>query len=104
MSGYLDAHGDTMTIDLVVSNERKLYEQLQTILDGIQWDGQTWHGIDNAARDYRRMVRVLPRDLYTDLKGVDLDKVDFHGLIRSELGERNLYEGRDFDAGLGKGR
>lgn len=100
MSGYLYAHGDTMTVDLVISNHREPYDAVQAILDRVQWDGQTWQGIDTAARDYRRLVRGLSHRTYSDLQGIDLDRVDFHGLVKSDLGERNLQAGRAFDAGL----
>lgn len=100
MSGYLYAHGDTMTVDLVVSNNRDPYEAYQAILDAVQWDGQAWQGIEAAAGQFRKMVRGLSHRTYSDLQGIDLDRVDFHGLVKSDLGERNLLAGRAFDAGL----
>ena len=100
MSGYLYAHGDTMTVDLVVSNNREPYEAYQSVLNRVEWDGQTWQGIESAAAEYRRLVRGLSHRTYSDLQGIDLDRVDFHGLIKSDLGECNLQAGREFDAGL----
>lgn len=95
MSGYLVAHGHTMTVDLVVSNERELYDRYQIILDGVESavdDGMSLGDhttqIETAAADYRAMVRGLDRRKYSDLVGVNLDKVDWFGLIRSDLSER----------------
>lgn len=101
MSGYLEAHGDTMTVDLVVSNERELHADRQRIIHtNVWWNGSEWVDIDNAARAYHQLVRALNRNSYPDLHGVDLLKVDFHGLVRKELAEANLIAGRDALAGL----
>jgi hypothetical protein len=100
MNGYLAAHGDTMTVDLVVSNERPLYAERQRIVSAVQWDGQSWCGVDGAAEAYRRMVGGLDRRTYIDMAGVDIDKVDFHRLICAALGEVNLRNNRAYEAGM----
>jgi hypothetical protein len=112
-SGYLAAHGDTMTVDLVVSNHRQLYEHRAAIVNHIAWHDMSGDGanplarsywdasdIDRAAAAYRELVNGLSRRGYTDLIGVNLNRVDWHGLIRSELAEINLAAGRRHDAGI----
>lgn len=105
MSGYLAAHGPTATVDLVVSNTYEPYKAVQSIIDRVTWwddDDNTWNDVDKAAGEYRAVVESINRhaDGMTDLIGVDYDEVDFEQLIRNELVERNLIEGRDGEAGL----
>lgn len=105
MSGYRDAHGDTETVRLVVMNTYETYQEVVRIVTCITWwddDDNTWNDIDKAAREYRAMVEGLDpgADGFTDLQGVDYDDVDFAQLIRDELYDANLQEGRDGLAGL----
>src|SRR5690606_20190470 len=105
ISGYLEAHGPTATVDLVVSNTYETYKAVQHIIDRTAWwddDDSTWNDIDKAATEYRAMVGAIDRhaDGMTDLVGIDYNEVDFQQLIRNELIERNLMDGRDGEAGL----
>lgn len=105
MSVYSQTRGDTQAVRLVVMNTYDTYKALMPIISRVTWwddDDSTWNDIDKAAKDYRAMVEMIPRnaDGMTDLIGVDYDRVDWFQLIRDELYEVNLKEGRKGDAGL----
>jgi hypothetical protein len=104
-SGYAIAHGDTAAVSLVVNNTYETYKATQHIIDRTTWwddSDSTWNDIDKAAQQYREIVESIDRhaDGMTDLVGIDYDAVDFAQLIRDELVERNLQDGRDGLAGL----
>lgn len=105
MTGYRDAHGDTAAVRLVVMNVYEPYKELMRIIERVTWwddeDG-TWNDIAKAAREYRALVETLDpnADGFSDLRGIDYDDVDFEQLIRDELYEVNLQDGRDGSAGF----
>lgn len=96
MSNYSDAHGHTATVDLTVSNHEPLYRAFMSITDRVQPDayGSVTDSLETAAAEYRRMVRTralyFPAK-YPDLIDVDIDRVDWFGLIRDELAERAIF-------------
>ncbi|AAN01746.1 hypothetical protein P755_gp125 [Mycobacterium phage Quink] len=105
MSGYLEEHGPTATVSLVVNNTYETYKAVQYVIDRVTWwddDDDTWNDIDKAAAEYRAIVESINRraDGMQDLIGIDYNEVDFHQLVRDELAERNVIEGRNGEAGL----
>lgn len=96
---------DTSYVRLVVMNTEPTYREVMRIVNRVAWwddDDNTWNDVDKAARAYREMVEGLDpaADGFTDLQGIDYDNVDFVELIRDELYQVNLDEGREGDAGL----
>ena len=97
MSEYKDAHGHTSAVDLTVSNHSELWDAFNEILDTVTPEperAQTGHTADSlelAAAAYRRMVAELPSAKYGDLRGIDPNRVDWFGLIRDELAERESF-------------
>lgn len=104
MSVYSKNHGDTEAVRLVVMNDYGTYKEAMRIVGQCWWDEEdgTWNDIEDAAEDLCAMVSCINRDAdgFTDLQGVDYDQVDWQQLIRDELHELNLQEGRDGKAGL----
>lgn len=104
-SGYAMAHGDTEAVRLVVMNYEHTYCEVVRITTRVAWwddSDDTWNDIDKAVREYRALVESLDpnADGFTDLQGIDLDQVDFVQLVRDELYEINLQDGREGNAGL----
>ncbi|ORW08533.1 MULTISPECIES: hypothetical protein [Mycolicibacter] len=101
MSAYSIAHGPEAAVDLVVANDRGGRESTLSIVAAncAFVDGQ-WTGIEQAAASYREFLLNSPLRHNPDLDGVDLVAVDYIRLIRSELEERNIQDGRPQFAGL----
>jgi hypothetical protein len=96
---------DEDTVSMVVNNYEGPYRELQDILNRVCWwddDDSTWNDIDKAADRYRELVTALNPDAdgFSDLKGIDLSRVDFREMIREELEQVNLDNGREPGSGL----
>ena len=101
--GYAYEHGDAATVQLAVMNTEWTYRAVMKIIGTAWWDDddQTWNDLDKAARQYRELGESLPRaGDFIDLAGLDYDAVDWAELVRDELAEVNIQEGRDSLAGL----
>lgn len=101
MSAYSTAHGPEAAVDLVVANDRHGLETTQALIAEVcEFVDGRWVGVDVAAARYQRFLLGSPLRYDGDLRGVDLDAVDYVALVRSELEERNVEAGRPQHAGL----
>ncbi|MEB3022926.1 MULTISPECIES: hypothetical protein [Mycolicibacter] len=101
MSQYSIEHGPEAAVDLVVANDREGRAATLAIVAAncALLEGR-WTGIEQAAAGYREYLLNSPLRHNCDLEGVDLTVVDYVGLVRSELEERNIQDGRPTLAGL----
>lgn len=105
MSGYSNWDGDTAAVKETLDNVEGLYREYRRIIGRVAWfdeDDNTWEDVEKAADEVRDTVGPLLRELVEsgELRGVDLDSVDWVEIVKEELNQTNLDEGRAADAGL----
>lgn len=95
---------DTDTIYHVLANLEGLYRQFQSIVGQAWWDDDdnTWNDINKSAKQLSEFVSGIDTtpDELGDLRGINLDRIDWNELIVGELRQANKDAGRAENAGF----